>query len=74
MQMRKDVRLRSPLTSDSTDGGAETDVSPLDPNSDWSEISHCIIKGLLVRKVKRIENMITQVKFSYDNKKGVFRI
>ena len=36
-------------------------VNPLSPNSDLSKISHCSIKGLLVREAMRIENMITQV-------------
>ena len=31
---------------------------------DLGQISHCIIKGLSVGEFKRIENMITQVKFS----------
>ena len=31
--------------------------------SDLSQTSHCNIKGLSVREVMRIENMITQVKF-----------
>ena len=39
-------------------------VNPLRPNSDLSQTSHCNIKGLSVRTVMRIENMITQVKFS----------
>ena len=34
-------------------------INPLSPNSDLSQISHCSIKGLLVREVTRIENMIT---------------
>ena len=38
--------------------------NPLSPNSDLSQISHCSIKGLLVRKVVRIENMTTQVEFT----------
>ena len=38
-------------------------VNPLRPNSDLSQTSHCNIKGLSVRKVMRIENTITQVKF-----------
>ena len=38
-------------------------VNPLTPNSDLSQTSHCSIKGLSVREVMRIENMITQVKF-----------
>ena len=33
------------------------------PNSDLSQASHCNIKGLLVREVMRIDNMITQVTF-----------
>ena len=36
-------------------------VNPLRPNSD--QTSHCNIKGLSVREVMRIENMIIQVKF-----------
>ena len=36
----------------------------LRPNSDLSQTSHCNMKGLLVREVRRIENIITQVKFS----------
>ena len=39
-------------------------INPLSPNCDLSRISHSIIKGLSVREVMRIENMITQVKFS----------
>ena len=38
--------------------------NPSRPNSDPSQTFHCNIKGLLVREVMRIENMITQVKFS----------
>ena len=38
-------------------------VNPLRPNSDLSQTSHYNIKGLSVREVMRIENMITQVKF-----------
>ena len=38
-------------------------INPLRPNSDLSQTSHCNIKGLSVWEVKRIENMITQVKF-----------
>ena len=34
-------------------------------NSDLSQTSHCNMKGISVREVMRIENMITQVKF-YD--------
>ena len=37
--------------------------NPLRPNSDLSQTSHCNIKGLSVREVMRIENMITHVKF-----------
>ena len=40
-----------------------TSINPLRPNSDPSQTSHCNIKGLSVRQVMRIENMITQVKF-----------
>ena len=39
-------------------------INPLRPNSDPSQTSHCNIKGLSAREVMRIENMITQVKFS----------
>ena len=38
-------------------------INPLRPNSDLSQTSHCNIKGLSVSEVKRIENVITQVKF-----------
>ena len=38
-------------------------INPLSPNSDLSQTSHCNIKGLSVREIMRIENMITQVKF-----------
>ena len=41
----------------------EFSINPLRPNSDLSQTSHCNIKGLSVRQVMRIENMITQVKF-----------
>ena len=44
-------------------GSWKVTVSPLRPNSDLSQISHCNIKGLSVSEVMRIENMITQVKF-----------
>ena len=37
--------------------------NPLWPNSNLSQNSHCNIKGLSVREVMRIENMITHVKF-----------
>ena len=37
--------------------------NPLRPKSDLNEIYHCNIKGLSVREIMRIENMITQVKF-----------
>ena len=37
--------------------------NPLRPNSDLSQTSHYNIKGLSVREVTRIGNMITQVKF-----------
>ena len=36
-------------------------INPLRPNNDLSQTSHCNIKGLSVREVMRIENMITQV-------------
>ena len=38
-------------------------ANPLRPNGDLSQTCHCNIKGLSVRKVMRIESMITQVKF-----------
>ena len=38
--------------------------NPLRPNNDVSQTSHCNIKGVSVSEVMRIENMITQVKFS----------
>ena len=38
-------------------------INPLRPSYDLSQTSHCNIKGLSVREVIRIENMITQVKF-----------
>ena len=38
-------------------------INPLSPNSDHSQISHRNIKGLSVKEVMRIENMITQVQF-----------
>ena len=38
-------------------------ITPLRPNSDLSQTSHCNIKGLSVSDVMRIEIMITQVKF-----------
>ena len=41
-------------------------LDPSSPISDLSQISHCSIKGLPVREVVRIENMISQVKFSLD--------
>ena len=41
----------------------QTFINPLRPNSDLSQTSHCNIKGLSVREVMRIENMITQVQF-----------
>ena len=44
--------------------GKEHRDTHLSPNSDLSQISHCSIKGLSVREIMRIENMITQVKFS----------
>ena len=61
-------------------------VNPLRPNSDLIQTSHCNIKGLSVREVMRVENMITQVKFywyfnsfsplllweMYGDKKGEF--
>ena len=41
----------------------ELSINPLRPTNDLSQTSHCNIKGLSVREVMRIENMITQVKF-----------
>ena len=38
-------------------------INPLRPNSDLSQTSHCNIKGLSVSEVRRIVNMITQVRF-----------
>ena len=38
-------------------------INPLRPNNDLSQTSPCNIKGLSVREVLRIENMITQMKF-----------
>ena len=35
--------------------------NPLRPKSDLNEIYHCNIKGLSVREIMRIENMISQV-------------
>ena len=43
---------------------SQLELNPLWPNSDLSQTSHCNIKGLSVKEVMRIENMITQVKFS----------
>ena len=37
-------------------------LNPLRPNSHQSQTSHCNVKGLSVREVMRIENIITQVK------------
>ena len=39
------------------------EINPLRPNNDLSQTSPCNIKGLSVREVLRIENMITQMKF-----------
>ena len=36
-------------------------LNPLAPNSDMSQISHCTIKSSSAREVMRIENMISQV-------------
>ena len=36
--------------------------NPLRPESDLNQISHCNIKGLLVREIMRIENMTSQFK------------
>ena len=40
-----------------------TSINPLRPNNDLIQTSPCNIKGLSVREVMRIENMITQMKF-----------
>ena len=40
-------------------------VNPLSPNSDLNQISHCCIKGLSVREVLRIENMISHDSFDF---------
>ena len=37
--------------------------TPLRPNNDLSQTSHCNIKGVSVSEVMRIENVITQVQF-----------
>ena len=42
----------------------KTSGSPDSIVNDLSQTSHCNIKGLSVSEVMRIENMITQVKFS----------
>ena len=34
-------------------------LNPSGPKSDVNQISHCNIKGLSVREVRRVENMIT---------------
>ena len=39
------------------------DIIPLRPNSDVSEISHFLRKGLSIREVMRIKSMITKVEF-----------
>ena len=41
----------------------QTVFNPLRPNNDLTQTSHCNIKGLSVKEVMRIENVITQVKF-----------
>ena len=41
----------------------EENFNPLRPNNDLTQTSHCNIKGLSVKEVMRIENVITQVKF-----------
>ena len=46
-----------------TDHPPLVNVNPLGPNSDLSQTSHCNIKGLSVREVMRIENIITHVQF-----------
>ena len=45
--------------------------NPISPNSDPSQISHCNIKSLSVREVMRIENMITQVRNVWRQKRGI---
>ena len=39
-------------------------VNPLSSNNVRSLISHSSIKGVSIREIMRIENMITQVQFS----------
>ena len=54
----RDLRTEITVTKSRT-----TFINPLRPNNDLSQTSHCNFKGLSVREVMRIENMITQVKF-----------
>ena len=37
--------------------------NPLRPKSDLKDIYHCNVKGLSVREIMRIENLISEVKF-----------
>ena len=39
------------------------ELNPQRPNNDLSQSSHCDLKALSVSEVKRIENMITRMKF-----------
>ena len=41
----------------------EFNINPLRPNNDVIQTSHCNIKGVSVREVMRIENIIIQVQF-----------
>ena len=47
---------RQPITG--IPGESEEDFNPLNPKRDLNQISHCNIKGLSVREIMRIENMI----------------
>ena len=51
----------SPFVVECTNTAAFEMLNFLSPNSDLSQISKSSIKGLLVREVIRIVNMITQV-------------
>ena len=44
-----------------TFGEVDQFINPSRPSNDLSQTSHCNIKGLSVREVMRIKNMITQV-------------
>ena len=53
--------------------GHANQVNPLRHNSDLSQTSHCNIKGLSVREVMRIENMITQQPLSNISVRNVWK-